>query len=780
MGSDSANPVNPPSLRGLSGSATLSLVNGHRLVSLGSVGTASDPTSIPLAAIERVEVLTDGASSTYGSDAVAGVINVILRKDLNGLDIQADYGLADGYAQRTISAVAGKTWSTGSFMIAGQYFSNSALMGYERSYVRDDLSAYPGGSDARTIYTDTPNVIADGQNFYWNGTSFVSGIARTDGSRNTSLIPAQHKWSAVANFRQDIGDSVHLFGDATFGSLKAVSLGNQSNGTFTITDANPFFQSPVAGATSEIVQYSLVRELGQYQANTNIVKYWSASGGADIDISSNWSAKAYVNYGHGYSKVDQPYGVNSDAFAAALASTDPDTAFDPFGNGTTQSTLDGILNAMNIPYAKHRLLQTVATINGSLFHLPGGDVKVAFGGEHRWEHYNGTLESGTTVDPDIINRVDQRNVNSLFGELLVPIFGEDNALPLLRKLTLNASVRYDHYSDFGGTTNPKFGIDWSPVDGLTLRGNYTRSFHAPSIADLNSTDSRAQYLPNINAPNFFTPVEVRDEGYNVLLLAGGNANLQPEKARAYSLGFDFAPAFAPRLKVSGTYFNIHYSNIVGLAGGAFTNPALTSRFVTFNPTQEQVDAAIAQEPALWGTVIPTADLDLIIDLRRSNLGVQNVSGLDYSVAYAIPTENAGRFNAGIDGTYYLTNESQPAPGSAFVNNIKDSIGYPRWYLRGTLGWQRNNLAANVFVNYTGPFNNVSVVPVQRVKANTTFDLHLAVDVAQGWHGSKLQLTFDVHNLFDKDPPLSYTSPGYLLNGASPIGRMGEIGARLQF
>jgi len=777
VGSDSANPVNPPSLRGLPGSATLSLMNGHRLVSLGSVGTANDPTSIPLAAIERVEVLTDGASSTYGSDAVAGVINVILRKDLNGLDFRANYGLASGYQQRTVSAVFGKTWSTGSLMIGGQFFSNSSLMGYQRSYVQDDMTAY-GGGDARSTYAPSPNVSVNGGNYTWNGTAFVPGTSLYSASRDSSLLPQQQKWSAVANFRQDVGDSIHLFGDASYGNLKAISLGAQGTAELPISNVNPFFRSPVAGVTSENVLYRFTREEGQYQPNTNIVRYWSASFGADVDITSNWKAKAYVNYGHGYSKVDQPTGVDSDAMLAALNSSDPATAFDPFGNGTTAATKARIFDALNIPYAQHRLLQTVATVNGSLFSLPGGDVRVAVGGEHRWEHYHGTLETGTTVEPDIIQRITGRQVNSVFGEVLIPIFGPNNAIPLFQSLILNGSVRYDHYNDFGGTTNPKFGVNWSPVHGLTLRGNYTKSFHAPSIADLNSTDSRAQYLLGVYSPNFFTPVAPGN--YNVMLLAGGNPDLKPEKARAFSFGFDFTPDAAPRLHLTGTYFNIHYSNIIGIAGGAFTNPALTSRFVTFNPTQAQVDAAIASEPALWGQVIPTSQLNLIVDLRRSNLGVQNVQGLDYSASYRLPTGSAGNLTMGVNGTYYLVNESQPAPGTDFVDNITQSTGYPRWYLRGNLGWQRKAFGTNVFINYVGPYNNVAITPTQRVKSNLTVDTHFTLDIAKGAGNSKLQLTLDIDNLFDKDPPLSYTSPGFLLQGASPIGRLVQLGARVQF
>jgi iron complex outermembrane receptor protein len=777
VGSDSANPTNPPALRGLPGSATLSLLNGHRLVGLGTIGTTADPTAIPIAAIERIEVLTDGASATYGSDAVAGVINVILRHDLNGGDIQANYGLANGYQQRTVSGVVGKSWGTGSLLIGAQYFSNSQLMGSERRYVKDDLTS-EGGVDGRSPYATVPNVLVDGQTFHYENGGFIPGTALYTASADSSLIPAARKITAVASFRQDIGSSVHLFADGNYGNLRSTVLAAQSGAALPITDVNPYFQTPIAGATSETVYYRYTRERGYYSPNTNIVRYWGASGGADVDLNDNWKAKVFANYGHGYSTVDQPYGADTDAMLAALNSSDPATAFDPFNGTTSAATLSKIFISRNIPSAKQGLFQTVGSINGRLFQLPGGDVRVAFGGEHRWEKYDGTLLGGTTIDPETTQRVSSRKVDSAFAELLVPIFGDDNAMPLFQKLTLNASVRHDHYSDFGSATNPKFGVDWVPVHGLTIRGNYSRSFHAPSLADINAIDSRAQYLLGIYAPNFFTPVE--PGSYNVLLLAGGNAALKPEKARSYSAGFDFTPDFAPRLRLSGTYFNIHYTNVIAIAGGAFTNAALTGQFVTFNPTSAQIAAAIALEPAIWGSTLPDSDVDLIVDLRRANLGVQNISGLDYSASYSVPTDAAGTFSLGVDGTYYLTNETQPAPGAPFIDNLKESSAYPRWYVRGTLAWQHKAFAANLFVNHTGAFKNVQVSPAQEVGSYTTVDAHLSVDVGQGFGGSKLQLTFDVTNVFDKDPPHAASTPGFFQSAASPIGRMAQVGARIQF
>jgi iron complex outermembrane receptor protein len=779
-GSDGANPTNPPSLRGLPPGATLNLLNGHRLVGLGTISTQADPSSIPIAAIERVEVLTDGASSTYGSDAVAGVINVILRRDLDGIDVQGTYGFADGYDEKQVSAVAGKTWDSGFAMIGYQYFQNSDLSGNDRGFVTSNLAGFPGGFDTRSAFALTPNVNVNGQDFNYNGTSFTPGLVRYDAARDSSLVPASKRHSAIANFRQDIGDSVELFGDANYGNIETVVLSPAQTAGLTITSANPYFQSPIAGATSATVNYRFNREYGATR-NFNSVEYYGGRLGADFKISDKWNGQLYANYQHGFAEVFQGGGVSIDGAAlnAALASTNPATAFDPFTGRTSAATLQAIRSGgINTPASNQTVFQVLGKVDGTVVSLAGGDVRAALGVEFRRETFYGSIDQSTPTTPNVVRAGGGRSIKSIYGELYIPLVSSANAVPGVYSLALNGTLRHDSYSDFGSTTNPKIGIEYAPVEELTLRANYSKSFRAPNLSDIYATDSRAQYIEGINVPDFFNPVAPgpRNGNYNILLLAGGNANLQPETASTYSIGADLKPTSNVRL--SATYYNIKYENVINIAAGAFSNPALFSRFITANPTQAQVDAAVAQLPAIWGVPIPASQIDFIDDLRRYNLGAQNIEGLDFSADIRIPTTSAGTFNVGGSGNYLLTNETQPATGAAFIDNLQ--LANPRWRMRGYVNWSNSSWTANLFVNHIGSFNNPGVSPVQRVKSWTTFDANIGYDFGElfGTRGTSIQLY--VQNLFDKDPPQAFSSPGFIQSYASPLGRMVQVSVRTKF
>ncbi len=779
-GTDGANPTNPPSLRGLPPGATLNLLNGHRLAGLGTVSTQADPTSIPIAAIERVEILTDGASSTYGSDAVAGVVNVILRRDLDGIDLRGTYGLADGYNEKNISVVAGKTWSSGFAMIGYQYFENTELSGGDRSYVTSNLAGFPGGFDTRSAFALTPNVNVNGQDFNWNGTSFTPGLVRYDAARDSSLVPSSKRHSAIANFRQGIGSSVVLFGDANYGNIQTAVLSPAAATTMTITSANPYFQSPIAGATSATINYRFNREYGSTK-NSNSVEYYGGRLGADIDIGDKWHGQIFANYQHGFAEVLQGGGVSIDGAAlnSALASTNPATAFDPFTGRTSAATLQAIRSgSLNTPASNQTVFQVLGKIDGTVVSLAGGDVRAALGVEFRRETFYGSIDQSTPTVPNVTRAGGGRSIKSIYGELYIPLVSSANAVPGVYSLVINGTLRHDDYNDVGGTTNPKVGLQYSPIEELTLRANYSKSFRAPNLSDIYATDSRAQYIEGINVPDFFNPVAPgpRNGNYNILLLAGGNANLQPETASTYSIGADLKPA--DNIRVSATYYNIQYQNVINIAAGAFSNPDLFSRFITPNPTQAQVDAAVAQLPAIWGVPIPASQIDFIDDLRRYNLGAQNVEGLDFNADVRIPTASTGQFHVGASGNYYLSNETQPATGAAFIDNLQ--LANPKWRIRSYVNWTGSSWTANLFLNHVGSYNNPGVTPVQRVKSWTTFDANIGYDFGGllGTKGTSIQLY--VQNLFDKNPPQAFSSPGLIQSYASPIGRMVQASVRAKF
>src|SRR6185437_3909672 len=231
-------------------------------------------------------------------------------------------------------------------------------------------------------------------------------------------------------------DNIRLFGDANYGNLHTTPRLSPASGTnsltFTLPNTNPFFQSPVPGQTSVQVNQGAYQLLGQFQNNTQDLTYWGASSGADIDFSEKWSGQVVANYGHSHTYVDQEVFDNT-AFNAAVNSTNPATAYDPFTGQTSPATLAKIDDAISAPGSSQMLFQTMGSVNGSLFTLPGGDMKIALGAEYRREGYDGFGVNGARSAPVTSYIHSNRHVWSGYGELFLPVIGEANSLPLVRR-----------------------------------------------------------------------------------------------------------------------------------------------------------------------------------------------------------------------------------------------------------------------------------------------------------------------------------------------------------
>ena len=254
---------------------------------------------------------------------------------------------------------------------------------------------------------------------------------------------------------------------------------------------------------------------------------------------------------------------NPTANDAALSGTTADTALDPFTGRTSDAVKVGLADYEQFFGSKQWLWEVNSKVDGPLFHIPGGDVKIAAGVVARKEYYDGknTL-SRIGFEENLGAQVGKRNVYSGFGELFIPIFGEDNAAPALQRLDVSLSARYDHYSDFGSTTNPKIGVNWAPLRGFTLRGSYGTSFHAPALPDLFGPDTRAGY-----GTGGLTPAGLEPRTGSIYI-AGGNPNLDAEKATTWSLGVDLAPPSLSGFNASFTYYNIAFKGRIAFPEGS--------------------------------------------------------------------------------------------------------------------------------------------------------------------------------------------------------------------
>lgn len=767
-----------PGLRGLPATATLPLLNGHRLVAGGANETNPDFPFLPDLAIERVEIVGDGASSIYGSDAIAGVVNFITRKHSSGLEAQVRYGAGDSYDSTSASILGGRDWTNGwgagSVLAAYQYSENGDITGADRSYRKVDFRPY-GGVDTRGTSCPAPNVII-GATVYAAPALAPNTINHCDVGAPVDLVPASRLHSAFLTARQEVGERVTLWGDLLYSDRQDTVQAAIPAQAVTLTAANPFFKAPPgSGATFETVFFRPDNLVGaDHFDQTYHVKAGNSSAGADVKLPHDFNLSVYGTYDWAQHVAFLPM-INPVALAGAAAGTSPSTALDPFGQGTASTVAGGITNYSTNVTIEQRTKLGAVKIDGPLLDLPGGQLKIAAGAEYRKETFAQRGFVGATPVPENLGR----DIKSVYGELFVPIVGEANALPFARRLTLSVSGRYDRYSDFGSTSNPKVGINWDPIEGVTIRGTYGRSFRAPGLRDVGATVG-AYYLDAATAA-----VAARDPSrgpaqVNTVYLLGGNKQLQPERAKTYSVGVDIAPPSIPGLRGSLTFYDINFTDVIGTppTNLVFTDPTFAS-VVYRNPTPAQLAGLLAiAVPVNLPTPLPA--IGNLLDLRRGNFGVRKTNGLDFEIDYRRPTDFGSVFG-GVAGNYILKYDTQLSPSAPVSNALK--LGVPRATVRTTLGLTAGSVSVVSFVNYRGDVANAFATPTgtaqYKADAYTTVDLRVSWKLPDSGWSRGADLTLQVNDLFDKTPPFFPATDG--IGGAyNPIGRFVAVNLHKSF
>ncbi|TWB52971.1 iron complex outermembrane receptor protein [Nitrospirillum viridazoti] len=787
-----ANFVDQPAIHGVGvgnggGGLTLVLFDGLRLPGAGINQTAPDPSAIPVSALERVEVIADGASSIYGSDAVAGVINFIPRRNYDGAETHLQAGFGNSYDTQNFSQLFGKTWDGGSILLDYEHSGNSELKPSSRSYMSDNAVS-KGWGDNRVQNCPVANVTAGGVTYGLTATGALKAGQpnKCEGRLDDDLYPDQHRDQGLISIRQAITDGIELFANEIYSrrvmttrmsSTSAQASPNNSGFSVTVPGSSPYYVAvPGLGGGDETVTYYP----GGSFLNHTTTSTQVANVGADIDLTHGWQGKVVGNFGFERDDVRQN-GLNQ-TLATDLAAAG---TLNPTGIGTANSpAVTSALRDYQTRYSGEQFLEEgLFKADGPLFDLPGGTIKAAVGADIRHERFAASNSVGPTNPASWLtaseaavssfSSIGERNVKSVFGELSVPIVGEDNAVPGIRAVNLSLATRYDSYSDVGDTTNPKVGLTYTPFDGLTLRGSFGSSFHAPSLADAGTAiDTRA-----IRFSDF---VSFDPNKYSIIL-AGGN-KLKPETADTYSAGFDYKPKELPGLKVSSSYFRIDYYNVI--------------TFPTFNPvTQPQnpvydayrvYNPTLAQALALTNGFRHDGNFDLsaqlptaIYDLRRQNFADEFIQGVDFDISYGWDAGRVGAFTAGLAGTW-LWQFDQKVKGATSINTLLNTDYAIDFKARASLMWTLDAYTAGVFVNYTNGYTNASTggLGIQKVDSFTTADLHLAWNVpGQGMMGG-IQATLDINNVFDTDPPYYYNTNGISgvdLTAASPLGRVISIG-----
>jgi outer membrane receptor protein involved in Fe transport len=778
-------------LRGLGPTSTLVLLNGERPPLGGFAGAFADISMIPASAIDRIEIVADGASAIYGSDAVAGVVNIVPRLDFTGVEASARIGTADGDSQEyQASLLLGTRWAGGHAMIAYEFYDHDRLKAADRPFATDDLRPF-GGVDHRTAYADPGTIYAGGKSFAipagqngvgLNPASLVAGTVNLGNSWDgADILPEQRRNSVFAAVSQELGGGFRAFAEGlmtirTFDQAMRPNFDTRR----TVPVTNPFYVDPIGTHLPVGVQYSFRRDLGN-ETQEGITSSFGVTAGVEAKLGP-WAITADGTYGRDYDRETLTNRVNSARLAVALADTNPATAYNLFGDGpaTNPATIASIRGYSEDSFVNQDWSATLRG-DGPLLALPAGEVRLAVGGEYRNENYvdhGGTIYTATlTPQPSAgIALHAPRQVRAAYAELLVPLFGGDATLPGLHRLDLSAAVRTEHYSDFGGTTNPKIGLAWEPVAGLTVRGSYGTSFRAPSFEDLRQDPGQqaiiAYPIPDPTAPSGES---------NVLVLRGNNPDLRPERATTWSLGTDLVPKALPGFHASLTWFDVDYRDRIASPSAELFN-FLVNRSVYAGITESNPSAARVAElyasPFLFNPLnIPqTAVFAAVVDARLQNLSVVKQSGLDLDLGYGFALAG-GRAEIGAAGTYIFHIDQALTP-NAPVTNVVSILGNPvNLRARGRATWSGRAFGAALFVNYVNGYTNETNSTPQHVDSWTTVDLQLSYRFrASGGALKGLKLALSASNLFDTDPPyaayyIGTDTAAYDPENASAIGRV---------
>jgi len=782
-GAGFGQPIVQTNLRNLGasgGTTTLVLMNNHRLVGAGILQTYVDPSIIPPGVIERVEVIPDGGSSIYGSDAIGGVINFITRRDFDGTAVNIRHGWADHYTTLDFDFTIGAAWAGGSAVLSYAYVDHDNVLGIDRDYNRQDHTSR-GGSDFRTSACAPGNVQIDGVFHALPGLQ-PETVNRCDGNDYVDLYPQETRHSLFATVHHALTPQLELSADAYHSIRETTVRSAQFSSNVNITSDNPYFQS-VNGETAHMVSFSYRDAFGdsslalQRFVSTGLIPGLTWRG-------DNWQVKGTLNLGRSSNKINE-HILNVAEENAAIAATSIETALNPYDPaGSNRAVLDRINNFWDRFSADQSIRNARVVADGTLFKISGGEVKAAIGAEYHREGLKAWIISGPDGAPLTASSNVSRHANSIFGELVVPLVGADNARPGLYALSLTVSARHDDYSDVGSTTNPKIGFSYSPFLGLTLRGNMGSSFHAPSLADtVDTVDSRLTNLGTGTFRWFPEGTSLADSLRPRLLVSGGNPQLKPEEADTWSFGFDFQPASIDGLSLSATYFNIDFSNVITVAPafsgtGFFSNPGYSS-FWKENPSIDEVRAMAGnirlENMTSLEELFATNPPFLIYDLSRNNLSSVKMSGIDFNTTYFHPV-GSGMVTANLGGTYVLKRKTKTIADAASNDDLKNGTGRLNGLI--SLGVEFDHLVLRGTYAYRDGYPVLGLTNQTRVGSFRVVDLFAGYTLAGNGFTDGLQLTLNLDNIFDEDPPF-INNPNGFVNG-STLGRLIMVGLRKTF
>ena len=803
-------------LRGLGANKTLVLLNGRRIASSAFDSSAPDINLIPFAAIERVEVLRDGASALYGTDAISGVINFITRKDYRGgtLTLGVDAPQHPGGAAHSANGGFGfGDYDKDGFNFFGfaNFDQQAAITSnqrpyYQQQYLKNGTYA-PSGTTFPATWEGATNVSANdaatpfggpaclnSQNLFHSATQRPNQCGEIT-SNFIQFVPATQKISGLINAAFKINENNKFNLEAFVAQSKVnAQTAPVPYGALYMHPTDQYFpgngitplpagtvispdQSGHPGAVNDdalFIKFRTVMLGNREDDNTATQGRFSASLEGNI---ADWDYNAAVtlNTNHVQDYLKSGY---SDINILATQDTNPNSvtyggyylnpAINPFGAQTAAGT--AILNAAAA--AGTGVLQsgtgTVKEVDGHAsrdlgdwLHA-GRPAAIALGLDFRNEKFTQAANApvaeaviaSTGLDPNTLN-TGKRDIYAGFFELNVPV---------IKSLDVTVAGRYDKYSDFGKTFNPKASFRFEPSKSFLLRGSYSTGFRAPSLYELNAAQtygnsSGGQNDP-VNCPGGVLKPGAPSSACNNQFeeLAGGNTALKPEKSKNATLGLVLEP-FSD-FTAEFDFYHITFTNQIATLADSTLFDGNFQQYFHYNA---------AGQLSVDGTQCPGVNCGYVSD-QNQNLGGVKTDGLDTQFNYRFNAGKLGKFNAGLQSTYVHSFKYQDVPGGVFLQNVGIWSGSGpvfRWQHNAVIDWALDPFSLGLAVHYKSGY--VDINPAYKVSAYTTMDLYGSYAMSKGF-----TFTAGVRNLTDSKAPFTYQTQlfqtGYDPRFADPTGR----------
>lgn len=785
-------------IRGLGANKTLVLLNGRRIAAFAFDSASVDLNAIPFAAIERIEVLRDGASAIYGTDAIGGVINFITRSDYQGGSISGEYTSPQhkgGVDKRA-------TVSGGFGDLNKDNYNLFAVLDYRQA---GKISAIDRAFAATGVIPEKGVSLTSGTSFPANFTqgNFAGNPSRAAGCAPPASLPlrsttCRYDYTSAIDLQPDVEQKTFMTrGSINLGAGHKASLEYYRAETETIsrvapdpvtglvmTPSSPFFPRTYAGIdpTRNITVSWRMVPGGQRESTSNTLGQRAVADLSGVVAGWDYRSGLFWTESSGDDAVTNGY-VNKSRIQAGITSG----VLNPFG-APTQAGADFIeaAKAKGISQtAKGNTKGVDLRASRELFSLAGGAAAVSFGGEYRKESYR-----NDTVDEIVLNVPSLgRDAYHVSGDRNVAAISAEMILPVSKALEVQLAARYDRYSDFGSTFNPKIGFLFKPVANIFARGSYNTGFRAPALDEIYGPQSVSFTADAYNDP-LLCPggkvaaggVETRDCGQQAQIKTGGNRALKPEKSTTFTFGVGFEPAKG--VVLTADYWNIKLKNQIA----GFPEQAIFSDPVTYGSRYfrcKQLSASVQATLDRCQNEFANSNAIGYVLALNDNLGGIKTDGVDISAAYAFAMGTTGNFNLSLNSTWVHTYDYQRTPTDAFVPNVgryTDSSPVFRWQHVLGLGWNRGALAAQLNIRHKTGYtdqNQVDAAYLNEVKAYTL------VDISGTWSGMKnLAVTLGVKNLFDTKPPFSNQGTvfqkGYDPRFADAVGRAYMLRAAYNF